>query len=101
MSKPIEEEVYNKKPLTRLMKWMGGEIDPLLEIMETRELSDPKPNEWLIRMHRRDRDAVIGMVLDEKHNKVYRLFRRFYKVASVVCCLALILMLLKIGRAHV
>ena len=94
MSKPIEEEVYNKKPLTRLLRWMGGEIDPLMEIMETHEQSVPKPNERLIREHRRDRDAVVGMVLDQKHNKVYRGFRLFYKIASVGCCLALILMLL-------
>ncbi len=94
MSKPIPQEEYNKKPLTRLMQWVGGEIDPFLETMETREQQDVKPNERLIRKHRRDRDAVIWMVHDQKHNKVYKGFRRFYKIASVVCCLALILMLL-------
>ncbi len=94
MSKPIPEEEYNKKPLTRLMQWVGGEIDPFLETMETQKQQNQKPNEWLIRKHRRDRDAVISMVHDQKHNKVYKLFRRFYKIASVLCCLALIVMLL-------
>ena len=94
MSKPIPEEEYNKKPLTRLMQWVGGEIDPFLETMETRKQQNQKPNERLIRKHRRDRDAVISMVHDQKHNKVYKGFRRFYKVASVLCCLALIVMLL-------
>lgn len=94
MSKPIPEEEYNKKPLTRLMQWIGGEIDPFLEAMELQRQRNPEPDEQLIRKHRRDRDAVIWMVHDQKHNKVYKGFRRFYKIASVLCCLALILMLL-------
>ena len=94
MSKPIPREEYNKKPLTRLMQWVSGEIDPFLENMETRQQHDYVPNERLIRKHRRDRDAVIRLVQDQKHNRVYKGFRRFYKIASVVCCLALILILL-------
>ena len=94
MSKPIPEEEYNQKPLTRLMQWVSGDIDPFLENMETHKQRDQRPDEQLIRKHRRDRDAVIWMVHDEKHNKVYRGFRRFYKIASVVCSLTLILMLL-------
>ena len=94
MSKPIPEKEYNQKPLTRLMQWVGGEIDPFRETMETQKQQDFQPNERLIRLHRQDRDAVIGMVLDEKHNRVYKGFRRFYRIAAVVCCVALILMLL-------
>ena len=94
MSKPIPEEEYGKKPLTRLIRWIGGEADPFREVMEIREQLPVVPNERLIRKHRRDQNAVIWLVHDRKHNRVYRNFRRFYKIASVVCCLALILMLL-------
>ena len=94
MSKPIPQEEYNKKPLTRLMQWVGGEIDPYQENMEIRKHAEYKPNEWLIRMHRRDQEDVIQHVYDQKHNRVYKGFRRFYRIASVVCCVALILMLL-------
>jgi len=94
MSKPIPQEEYNKKPLTRLMRWVCGEIDPYLEVMETREQQEDKPNEGLIRMHRRDQETVIRQVHDQKHNRVYKNFRRFYRIASVVCCVALIWMLL-------
>ena len=34
MSKPIPQEEYNKKPLTRLLQWISGDIDPLMENME-------------------------------------------------------------------
>jgi len=94
MSKPVPQEEYNKKPLTRLLQWISGDIDPFLENMETRRQHEYVPNERLIRKHRRDRETVIKLVYDQKHNRVYRNFRRFYKVASVVCCLALIAMLL-------
>ena len=94
MSKPIDEAEYGKKPLTRLMRWISGEIDPFLEVMETREQGDYKPNERLIRKHRRDQDAVIRLVHDQKHNRVYKHFRRFYQIASVLCCLALVAILL-------
>lgn len=94
MSKPVPQEEYNKKPLTRLIRWAGGEIDPFLENMEIREQHEIRPNERLIRKHRRDRDAVIWLVHDQKHNKVYKGFLRFYKIASVVSCLALIVMLM-------
>ena len=94
MSKPIPQEEYNKKPLTRLMRWINGEIDPYLEVMETRHQQDFKPNERLISLHRRDQESVIQHVHDQKHNRVYKAFRRFYRIASVACCVALILMLL-------
>ena len=94
MSKPVPQEEYNRKPLTRLLQWVNGDIDPFLETMETRQQQDFKPNERLIRKHRRDQEAVIRLVHDRKHNRVYKGFRRFYKVASVVCCIALIAMLL-------
>ena len=94
MSKPIPQEEYNKKPLTRLLQWVNGDIDPFQETMEIHEQRESGPSEWLIRKHRRDRDAVVWLAQDQKHNKVYKGFRRFYKIASVLCCLALILILL-------
>ena len=94
MSKPIPQEEYNRKPLTRLMQWISGDIDPFLETMEVSRQKAAKPNERLIRKHRRDQDAVIRLVHDAKHNRVYKNFRRFYKVASVICCLALVLVFL-------
>ena len=94
MSKPIPEEEYGKKPLSRLIRWVSGEADPYRDNMEIKELPDFKPNEKLVNKHRRDLDAVIHMVYDQKHNKVYKSFRVFYKIASVLCCVALILMLL-------
>ena len=94
MSKPIPQEEYNRMPLTRLIHWVRGVADPYEDAMELRKPLEDRPNEGLIRKHRMDRDAVIQMARDQKRSRVYQNFRRFYKAASVVCCLALILMLL-------
>ena len=94
MSKPIPKEEYNKKPLTRLIQWIGGDADPYRDNMETQKLPDFHPDKRLVNKHQRDRNTVIMLVHDQKHNRVYKGFRRFYKIASVLCCLALLLMLL-------
>ena len=94
MSKPIPEEEYNKKPLTKLIQWVKGEQDPYLGNLETRPQQEFVPNERLVRKHRRDQETVIRLVYDQKHNRFYKGFRRFYKIASVVCCVVLIAMLL-------
>ena len=94
MSKPISQEEYNQKPLTKVLQWIQGDADLYQNAMELRKPQEDRPNEGLIRKHRLDRDAVIQLARDQKRNRVYKNFRRFYKIASVVCCLALILMLL-------
>ena len=94
MSKPIPEEEYNSKVLTKVIQWAKGEKDPYLGNLESHEQRRFVPNERLVRKHRRDQDAVIRLVHDQKHNRVYKNFRRFYKIASVICCLALVAILL-------
>ena len=94
MSKPIPEEEYGKKPLTKVIRWAKGEADPYLGNIEVREQRTYVPNARLVRKHKRDRETIIGMVLDQRHNRVIKGFRVFYKIMSVVCCLALIAMLL-------
>ena len=94
MSRPIPEEEYNKKPLSQLIRWAKGDADPYLGNVEIRERREDAPDERLLRKHRRDRETVIKLVFDQKHNRVYKGFSAFYKIASVVCCVALIAILL-------
>ncbi len=94
MSKPIPQEEYDRKPLSKLIRWFRGDENPYLEAMEIREQHETVPNERLLRKHRRDRETVIGMVFDQRHNRVLKAFRVFYRIVSVVCCVALITILL-------
>ena len=94
MSKPIPEAEYGRKPLTKVIRWAKGEADPYLGNVETHRQRAFAPSQRLLRKHKRDREAVIGMVLDQRRNRVLKGFRVFYKVTSVICCVALIAILL-------
>lgn len=94
MSKLIPEEEYGRKPLSKVIRWARGEADPYLGNVETHRQKKYVPNQRLVRKHKRDREAVIGMVLDQRRNRVIKGFRILYKVVSVVCCVALIAILL-------
>ena len=107
MSKLIPEEEYGRKPLTKVIRWAKGEADPLLGNVEAQEQRRIVPSERLVRQHKREREAVISMVFDERHNRVIKGFRVFYKIISVACCAALIAVLLlavsylpEVGGAH-
>ena len=94
MSKPIPEAEYNKKPLTKVIQWAKGEKDPYLGNVESHEQRKFVPNARLVRQHKQERDEIISMVFDQRHNRVIKGFRFFYQVVSVLCCVALISMLL-------
>lgn len=94
MSRPIPEEEYNKKLLSRLARVIRGEADPYLENVEIRAQREAAPNERLLQKHREDRETVIEQVFDREHNRVYKGFFTFYRIVSVICCMALIAILL-------
>ena len=94
MSKPIPEEEYNSKTLTKVIQWAKGEKDPYLGNVESHEQRKFVPNARLVRQHKQERDEIISMVFDQRHNRVIKTFRFFYKAISVICCVALISMLL-------
>ena len=94
MSRPIPEEEYNRKPLTPVIRWVMGEADPYLGNVEMRKPRDNAPSEGLLQSHRKDREEVIEQVFDREHNWVLKGFNVFYRFTAVLCCLALIVMLL-------
>ena len=94
MSKFIPSEEYNKKPLTRLLRWVSGETDPFTDSMEVKEHHEFHPDEKLVRRHKRERQVVIEQVYDRSHNRVYKTFNVLFKIVAVLCCLALIAILL-------
>ena len=94
MSRPIPEEEYNRKPLTPVIRWVMGEADPYLGNVEMRKPRDNAPSEGLLQSHRKDREEVIEQVFDREHNWVLKGFNVFYRFAAVLCCVALIVMLL-------
>lgn len=94
MSRPISEEEYKKKLFNRVHQWISGKADPYVGNVETKEQHDYTPNEKVLERHQEDREQVIKNVFDTENNKFYKLFFRFYKVASIMCCVVLVTLLL-------
>ena len=94
MSKQVPETEYKNKFSTRLKQWIMGEADLYLGNVETKVQKDKGPSAKVLRKHQKDRDAVLEKVHDTEHNKTYKRFFIFYKIMSVVCCVALVTMLL-------
>jgi len=94
MSRLIPEKEYNQKKLTRLKKWVMGERDSYLGNMELHEQEEDVLSPKELKKHQLDQEHVIELVHDTEHNKIYKRFFRFYKATAVVCCVALILILL-------
>ena len=94
MSKQIPKDELNKKLSYRFKQWFSGEADTYVGILESIPQKEIKPDQKLMKSHQKDQEHLIEMVHDTEHNKVYKNFFRFYRVTAMVCCVALITILL-------
>ncbi|MDO4345469.1 MAG: MnhB domain-containing protein [Eubacteriales bacterium] len=94
MSKKISEEEYRRRLTVRMKQWISGEKDPYLGNMEIVPSKEFVPDKKKMEQYQEDRDRVRSKAYDTEHNPIYRFFRHFYKAAALVCCLALITILM-------
>lgn len=94
MSRPISDHEYEKKLSNRIKQWIYGEKDIYMGNVEVQRKDKYVPSENVLQEHKRDRDKVRHNVYDTEHNKSYKMFFHLYKAVSVVCCVALILILM-------
>ena len=94
MSRPISDHEYEKKLSNRMKQWIYGEKDIYMGNVEVKRQDKYVPSEDLLQEHKRDRDKVRYNVYDTEHNRSYKTFFRLYKIVSIVCCLALVLILM-------
>lgn len=80
---------YEHSLAHRLEQWVGGEIDPLDGKMAVTVPKEQEKDVIAI-----DEKKINETVFDEKKNKELRSFNVLYKLASVVLCVVLILVLL-------
>lgn len=94
MSRRIPEEEYGRRPSGAFKQWVRGEKDPYLNNVEISfEKTDEEDADQLKR-YKAETDDLIRKVHDVEHNNRYRWFQKFYKIAAVISCLTLIVMLL-------
>ena len=94
MSRQLPQDELNKKKSYRFFQWMKGDVDQYVGILEMKRQGEDGPSENEVKRHKRDQEKLFADIYDQEHNWVYKGFLRFYKLAAVVCCLALIVMLI-------
>lgn len=94
MSRKISEEEYKRQRIVRMKHWLSGEKDLYLDNMEVIPREEYKPDRKQLERYEHDLDEVMTRTYDTEHNRVYRFFQRFYKMAAVLCCTVLVLILI-------
>lgn len=94
MSKQIPQGELNKKKSYRFKQWMKGDVDQYVGLLEMHRQEEVGVSDSLVESHKKDQEKLFADIYDKEHNWVYKGFLRFYKVAAVVSCVALIVMLL-------
>ncbi len=93
MSRQLPQDELNQKKSYRIRQWMKGDVDLYVGILEMKRQEEIGVNEKLKVRHKKDQEKLFHDIYDKEHNWVYKGFLRFYKLAAVVCCIALIVML--------
>lgn len=94
MSRQLPQDELKKKRSYRFMQWMKGEVDQYVGIVEMQRQDESGISDAEIKRHKRDQEKLFADIYDQEHNWVYKGFLRFYKLAAIVCCVALIVMLI-------
>ncbi|MDY3251317.1 MAG: hydrogen gas-evolving membrane-bound hydrogenase subunit E [Candidatus Choladocola sp.] len=94
MSRKLSEEEYSKTHSYRLKQWLDGDKDLFVGNMEMRPQKEFREGKEQIRKREEEKRRVYDRVYDIEHNAQVRIFRKLYRIFSVLFCVFLVLMLL-------
>lgn len=94
MSRKVPEERYRKTFSYKFRCWLEGTKDPFLGQVEMEPREPFVESEAARERREEDRALLESKVYDLEHNFEMRVFRRFYRVFSVLFCIFLVAMLL-------
>lgn len=94
MSRKVPREIYEKTLSYRLKVWLEGSRDPYLGNLEMKPQSLPEEDETALQRLREEKERVLAGAYDTKHNREMVLFRKAYKIFSLLFCVLLVSMLL-------
>ncbi len=94
MSRKVSREQYEKTISYRLKSWLEGSRDLYVGNLEMRPQSPRQEDEDTRRQHREDQKKVRARVYDTEHNREVLLFKKVYRIFSLLFCVLLVSMLL-------
>jgi len=95
MSKKVSEEKYRKTFSFKFRQWMDGTKDPFLDTVEMRSPERFQEDETERIQRAEEERQLKEKVYDLDHNAAVRIFRKIYRIFSVLFCVFLVAMLLK------
>lgn len=94
MSKKVPQEKYERTLSYRLKVWLEGSRDLYLGNLEMKPQSPPEEDEATLRRLQEDNERVRAAVYDTRKKREMVLFRKAYRVLSLLFCVLLVSMLL-------
>ncbi|WP_251206463.1 hydrogen gas-evolving membrane-bound hydrogenase subunit E [Acetatifactor aquisgranensis] len=94
MSRKIPEEKYQKTFSCQFRRWLEGTKDPFVGEVEMQKQAAFAESQEARERREQDEKLLNTKVYDLENNFEVRIFRRFYKVFSVLFCIFLVAMLL-------
>ncbi len=94
MSRKLPRERYENTLTHRLKTWLEGTKDPFVGVVEMKPQEEFREDRKAVVERRKEKKEIYEKIYDLKHNPEIRVFRRAYKIFSVLFCLFLVSMLL-------
>ena len=94
MSVKVPEEKYKKTRSYRFRQWLDGTKDPYLETVEMKPQEVFQEDEVVVEKRKEEKKEMLRRVYDVEHNAKIRVFRRVYRIVSVLFCISLVFVLL-------
>ncbi|MCI5528721.1 MAG: hypothetical protein MR406_01075 [Blautia sp.] len=94
MSVKVPEEKYKKTRSYRFRQWLDGTKDPYLDTVEMKPQEVFQEDEVVVEKRKEEKKEMLRRVYDVEHNAKIRVFRRVYRIVSVLFCISLVFVLL-------
>ncbi len=93
MSK-LRPELRNKGENFRFKKWLDGEKDPFLGVVEMKPQVRKEESKEVKEERLLEEKKIREIIYDTEQNRELRLFENIYKILCVICCVVLISLLM-------
>lgn len=90
MSRKVPEEQYEKTFSYKFKQWLDGAKDPFLGTVEMRNQEDFHEDQRVREQREEDQKHLKERVYDLEHNAELRIFRKIYRIFSVLFCVFLV-----------
>ena len=94
MSVKVPEEKYKKTRSYRFRQWLDGTKDPYLDTVEMKPQEVFQEDEVVVEKRKEEKKEMLRRVYDVEHNAKIRVFRRVYRIVSLLFCISLVFVLL-------